>query len=80
MRSSTAIPLLARAAEDLRPGDAVWICVLDPAIDPGWVRVMALYALPRQCVIGAGRAPSPPHLARVELGPGAQIRVVRRAG
>ena len=80
MRSSTVRPLLARAAADLRPGDAVWICVLDPEIDPGWVRVMAIYTLSGQCVIGAGRAPSPAHLSRVELGPGARVRVVRRAG
>ncbi|MEO8191788.1 MAG: hypothetical protein ABI682_15750 [Acidobacteriota bacterium] len=80
MRSPTAVPLLAWAAGELRPGEAVWISVLDPDLDPDWVRVMATYALPRQCVVGAGRAPFPAHLSRVELGPGAHVRVVRRNG
>ncbi|MEP7132166.1 MAG: hypothetical protein ABI914_03300 [Acidobacteriota bacterium] len=80
MRSRTAVPQLARAAGELRAGEAVWICVLDPDLDPDWVRVMATYTLSRQCVVGAGRAPFPPHLSRVELGPGAHVRVVRRDG
>lgn len=80
MRSPGVVPLLTRAAGDLSSGEAVWICVLDPALDPAWVRVMANYALSRQCVIGAGRAPWPARLSRVELGPGARVRVARRTG
>ena len=78
LQSPTVRPLLARAAVELRPGEAVWIVVLDPSLDPGWVRVMALYSLSGQCVVGAGRGVPFSRVSRVELLPGARVRVVRR--
>ncbi|MEP6770048.1 MAG: hypothetical protein ABJC61_15345 [Acidobacteriota bacterium] len=77
LQSPAVPPLLERAAGELRPGEAVWISVLDPSLDPGWVRVMALYSLPGQCVVGAGRGVPPSRISRVELLPGAGVRVVR---
>ncbi len=78
LQSPAVPPLLARAAGELRPGEAVWIAVLDPSLDPGWVRVMALYSLSGQCVVGAGRGVPSSRLSRIELLPGARVRVVRR--
>ncbi|MFN2632384.1 MAG: hypothetical protein ABR610_03115 [Thermoanaerobaculia bacterium] len=80
LQSPAVPPLLSRAAGELRPGEAVWIAVLDPSLDPGWVRVMALYTLSGQCVVGAGRGVPSSGISRVELLPGARLRVVRRVG
>ncbi|MDQ2869704.1 MAG: hypothetical protein M3S32_03100 [Acidobacteriota bacterium] len=80
LQSPSVRPLLERAAGELRPGEAVWIAVLDPSLDPGWVRVMALYSLSGQCVVGAGREAPASRITRVELLPGARVRVVHRTG
>ncbi len=80
LQSPSVRPLLARAAAELRPGEAVWVVVLEPSLDPGWVRVMALYSLSGQCVVGAGRGVPASRISRVELLPGARFLVVHRGG
>jgi len=51
---------LSRAAVGARYGEA--ICMRDPAgaVDPGWLRMIAIYYFPEQITLVAGRSNGPP--------------------